>query len=56
MKLLLRVFAAMLVFAGIFAGCMTVLLLVVAMVRFPPLFVAVLLACWMFGPLRKSAR
>ncbi|HHG5534355.1 TPA: hypothetical protein ACPWRH_002619 [Pseudomonas aeruginosa] len=44
----LRMFAAVLMFIGILAGCMALLLLVVLMVRFPPLLIAVLLACWMF--------
>ncbi|EPV0080015.1 hypothetical protein F3G54_00990 [Pseudomonas aeruginosa] len=45
---LLRIFAAVLMFAGILAGCVALLLLVLLMVRFPPLLIAVLLACWMF--------
>lgn len=56
MKLLLRTFAAALVFAGILAGCMALLLLVILIVRFPPLLLAVLLACWIFSRLQKSAR
>jgi CHASE2 domain-containing sensor protein len=46
MKLLLRTFAAVFMFAGILAGCLAMLLLVVLMVRFPPLLIAVVLACW----------
>lgn len=49
MKLLLRTFVAVFVFAGILAGCAAVLLLVILMVRFPPLLIAVLLACWIFS-------
>jgi len=56
MKLLLRTFTASLVFAGILAGCLVLLLLVILMLRFPPLLVAVLLACWIFGRLQKSVR
>lgn len=49
---LLRGVAALLVFAGILAGCVTALLLVIMMVRFPPLLIAVLLACWVFSRLQ----
>ena len=48
MKLLLRTFAAALMFAGILAGCLTIMLLVILMVRFPPLLIAVLVACWIY--------
>lgn len=41
--------AALLVFASILAGCVTALLLVIMMVRFPPLLIAMLLACWPAG-------
>ncbi|WP_236202555.1 hypothetical protein [Pseudomonas lactis] len=41
--------AALLVFASILAGCVTALLLVIMMVRFPPLLIAVLLGCWAAG-------
>lgn len=53
---LLRVFAAFFMFAGILVGCLVLLLLVVLMVRFPPLLVAVLLACWFFNRLQKSTQ
>ncbi|MDE3735930.1 hypothetical protein PSH28_04935 [Pseudomonas resinovorans] len=53
---MLRLLAALFVFVGILAGCVTALLLVILMVRFPPLLVAVLLACWIFNRLQKSAR
>jgi membrane protein implicated in regulation of membrane protease activity len=43
---LLRVFAAVFMFAGILVGCLTLLLLVTLLVRFPLLLIAVLLACW----------
>ena len=43
MKQLLRTFAAVLMFAGILAGCLAVSLLVLLMVRFPPLLIAVVL-------------
>lgn len=45
---LLRIFAAVFMFAGILAGGLALLLLVLLMVRFPPLLIAVLLACWVF--------
>lgn len=54
MKLLLRTFAAAFMFAGILAGCLTILLLVILMVRFPPLLVAVILACWIFNRLKRT--
>ena len=48
MKLLLRTVASAFMFAGILAGCLAVLLLAILMVRFPPLMVAVVLACWVY--------
>ncbi|EPJ5339397.1 MULTISPECIES: hypothetical protein [Pseudomonas] len=56
MKLLLRTFAAVFVFAGILAGCLAMLLLVIVMVRFPPLLVAVVLACWILCRLMNAFR
>lgn len=53
MKLLLRTFASALMLAGLFVGCLVVLLLVVLMVRFPPLLVAVVLACWLLSQLQR---
>lgn len=53
MKLLLRTFAAVFAFAGILAGCLAVLLLVILMARFPPLLVAVVLACWIISLLQR---
>ncbi|MFU5371451.1 hypothetical protein ACM7YZ_01890 [Pseudomonas aeruginosa] len=50
---LLRVFAAVLMFVGILAGCLALLLLVILLVRFPPLLIAVLLACWTLCRLLK---
>ena len=55
MKLLLWTFAAVFVFAGILAGCLAVLLLVILTVRFPPLLIAVVLACWIFSRFKKAA-
>lgn len=54
MKLLLRTFAAALMFAGILAGCLAILLLTILMVRFPPLLVAVILACWIVNRLKRT--
>ena len=51
----LRVLAAVFIFAGIFAGCLALLLLVILMVRFPPLLMAVLLTCWIFSRLQQTA-
>ncbi|HCT4817294.1 hypothetical protein ACM7OY_00885 [Pseudomonas aeruginosa] len=48
---LLRVFAAVLMFVGILAGCLALLLLVILLVRFPPLLIAVVLACWILSRL-----
>lgn len=54
MKLLLRTFTAAVMFAGILAGCLAALLLVILMVRFPPLLVAVVLACWILNRFQRS--
>lgn len=51
---LLRIFAAVFMFTGILAGCLTLLLLVLLLVRFPPLLIAVLLACWVFCRLSNA--
>lgn len=56
MKLMLRTVASAFMFAGILAGCMVILLLVILMVRFPPLLIAVLAACWLFSRLQKSSQ
>ena len=45
MKLLLRTVASAFMFAGILAGCLAILLLVILLVRFPPLLIAVVLPC-----------
>ncbi|MGZ7455709.1 hypothetical protein ACXPVS_02535 [Pseudomonas sp. Ma2-10] len=55
MKRLVRIFAAMFMFVGILAGCMTALLLLVLMVRFPPLLIAAVLTCLIFNRLRSTA-
>ncbi|EKN9357388.1 MULTISPECIES: hypothetical protein [Pseudomonadaceae] len=56
MKLLLRTVAWVFMFAGILAGCLALLLLVILMVRFPPLLIAVLVACWLLSRLQKSSQ
>ncbi|NMY52631.1 hypothetical protein [Pseudomonas sp. WS 5011] len=48
MKRLLRTFGAVMIFAGILSGCLGVLLLAILMVRFPPLLIAVVFACWIY--------
>ncbi|PAA37140.1 hypothetical protein CJU79_17675 [Pseudomonas fragi] len=55
MKRLVRIFAAMFMFVGILAGCMTALLLLVLIVRFPPLLIAAVLTCLIFSRLRSTA-
>lgn len=54
MKQLLRIFAAVFMLAGILAGCMTALLLLILMVRLPPLLIGVVLACWVFSKLQNT--
>lgn len=55
MKRFLRTFAAAMTFAGILAGCLVILLLVILMVRFPLLLAAVALACWILNRLIQTA-
>jgi uncharacterized membrane protein YagU involved in acid resistance len=55
MKRLVRIFAAMFMFVGILAGCMTALLLLGLMVRFPPLLIAAVLTCLIFSRLQSTA-
>lgn len=50
---LLPILAAVFMFVGILAGCVALLLLVILLVRFPPLLIAVLLACWILCRLLK---
>ncbi len=54
MKLLLRTVASAFMFAGILAGCLAILLLVVLMVRFPLALIALVLACWIFGRMQRG--
>lgn len=49
-----KLIGALFVFVGILAGSMVGLLLAIAMVRFPPLLIAVLLACWIFNRLQSN--
>lgn len=53
---LLRILAAVFMFVGILAGCLALLLLVILLVRFPPLLIAVVLACWILCRLLKFLR
>ncbi|WP_285408875.1 hypothetical protein [Pseudomonas sp. FR229a] len=55
MKQLLRTIAAVIVFVGILAGCFAVLLLVILIVRFPPLILVVVVACWIYRKARNPA-
>lgn len=48
MKQLLQTIATVFVFAGILAGCFAILLLVILIVRFPPLILVVVMACWIY--------
>ncbi|MER1218692.1 hypothetical protein AAA602_27485 [Pseudomonas aeruginosa] len=50
----LRIFAAVFLFAGVPAGCLALLLLVILMIRLPLLLIAVLLACWAFCRIEKA--
>lgn len=54
MKLLLRTAASVFMFAGMLAGCLAILLLVILMVRFPPLLIAVVLTCWIYRKLKVT--
>lgn len=54
MKQMLQIFAAMFMFAGILGGCITAILLLILMVRFPLLLIAVVLTCWIFNRLRST--
>ncbi|QIM56518.1 hypothetical protein [Pseudomonas veronii] len=54
MLAMLKLLGTLLAFVGILAGCIVGLLLVIAMVRFPPLLIAVLLACWIFNRLQRN--
>lgn len=54
MKQLIRTFTAAFMFTGILVGCLVILLLVVLMVRFPPLLAAVVVACWVLNRLQRT--
>lgn len=54
--MLLRILAAVFMFVGILSGCLGLLLLMILLVRFPPLLIAVLLTCWIFCRLQKLFR
>ncbi|WP_455232597.1 hypothetical protein [Geopseudomonas aromaticivorans] len=52
---ILRLLASLFIFVGILVGCITALLLVIVLLRFPLLLIAVLLACWVFSRLLETA-
>ena len=52
----IKVIGGLFVFVGIVAGCMAALLLLLAVVRFPPLLIALLLACWIFRRVQSAYR
>ncbi|MGE6793253.1 hypothetical protein ACQKFS_14685 [Pseudomonas guineae] len=52
----IKLIGALFVFVGILAGCLAALLMMIAMVRFPPLLIALLLACWIFSRLQSAFR
>ena len=52
----IKVIGGLFVFVGIVAGCMAALLLLLAVVRFPPLLIALLLACWIFSRVQSAYR
>lgn len=54
MKLLLKTLLTVFAFAGILAGCFAVIMLVILMLRFPPLLIAVVLACWIYTELKAT--
>lgn len=56
MKQLVRIFAAMIIFVGILAGRMTtLLLLILLLVRFPPLLITAVLTCLVLNRLWRTA-
>jgi hypothetical protein len=55
MKQLVRFFAALIILVGILAGRMTTLLLLILLVRFPPLLITALLTCLDFSRLWRTA-
>lgn len=52
----IKTIGVLFVFVGILAGCLAALLLVIAVIRFPPLLIAVLLACLIFSRLQRAYR
>lgn len=52
MKPVLRTFVAVFMFAGIFAGCLAMLLLVILIMRFPPIILVLVVACWIHRKVR----
>jgi uncharacterized membrane protein YccC len=54
MRAILRLLAASFVFVGILAGCVTALLMLILLVRFPLLLLPVLLTCWVISTIQRS--
>lgn len=52
----IKIIGGLFVFVGIVAGCMATLLLLIIVVRFPPLLIALLLACWIFSRVQTAYR
>ena len=52
----IKLIGALFMFVGILAGCMAAMLLMLVVIRFPPLLIALLLACWIFNRLQNAFR
>ena len=50
----IKLIGALFMFVGILAGCMAAMLLMLVVIRFPPLLIALLLACWIFSRLKGA--
>ncbi|VFB17919.1 hypothetical protein [Pseudomonas fragi] len=50
----IKLIGALFMFVGILAGCMAAMLLMLVVIRFPPLLIALLLACWIFSRLKNA--
>ena len=50
----IKLIGALFMFVGILAGCMAAMLLMLVVIRFPPLLIALLLACWIFNRLQRN--
>lgn len=52
----IKLIGALLMFVGILAGCTATFLLMLVVIRFPPLLIALLLACWIFSRVQSAYR